>query len=488
MAEWVTRDPDSRRVSREDLDMNNPAQDKPSASANALTPAPAFLSSTQTSFRAIIYLATLSRVLTWLLAYLSNLFVDDYDSASDTILQPLSSSPLLNHLARPALAVFLRWDAFYFLHIAEQGYIYEQEHAFFPLVPLMARAVARTGRFEPRDRRAPSLLQPVVWVLGDRCAIVIAGTLISNISFILAAGELYRLTRAVFPEQPRLAFLTGLAYIFTPSSMFMSAFYTESLFALLSFWGMREWADGRNWSAAVAWATAGGVRSNALVYAGFFVWKEVVIGIKEGKWKDIKDVAYRLFTTIGCSLVVLSGFAVFQWYGYQQYCIKFTPPRPWCGATIPMLYGFVQREYWNNGFLCYYEIKQIPNFLFAAPMIALSCAAISSYARYDWSRFLSLGFRSRPDPAASTSAYHVNARLLPFVYLWLVLLAYCTTSMHVQVVTRFFSSVPGVYWFVAEAWSRKDGQDMWVGKAVTRYFVLYGMVGVVLFANFFPPA
>lgn len=135
--------------------MNNSAQGKPS------TPIPAFLSSTQTPFRAILYLATLSRVLTWLLAYLSNLFVDDYDSASDTILQPLSSSPLLNHLARPALAVFLRWDAFYFLHIAEQGYIYEQEHAFFPLVPLMARAVARTGRFEPRGRTLISKLVAV---------------------------------------------------------------------------------------------------------------------------------------------------------------------------------------------------------------------------------------------------------------------------------------------------------------------------------------
>lgn len=35
------------------------------------------------------------------------------------------------------------------------------------------------------------------------------------------------------------------------------------------------------------------------------------------------------------------------------------PGRPWCGGVVPSLYGFVQREYWNQGFLHYWEPKQV---------------------------------------------------------------------------------------------------------------------------------
>ncbi|RUS28969.1 GPI mannosyltransferase 2 [Jimgerdemannia flammicorona] len=448
-------------------------------------PPPAFLSSSRPTLNTVLYLATLSRLLTWLLAYLCNLFVDDYDSASDTILPPLSSFPLVNYFARPALAVILRWDAFYFLHIAEEGYVYEQEHAFFPLVPALARVVAR-----------------IVWLLSDRYAILIAGALIANISFVLAAGALYRLTYAIYPTQPRLAFLTAVAYIITPSGMFMTAFYTESPFALLTFWGMYEWARGRNWQAAVAWGMAGFVRSNAVVYIGFFVWDGTVMWFKDRRLYGFQSMISHLFTTICCSLMVLCGFVGFQWYGYQEYCVDFTPVRPWCNATAPLLYNWstcchgkgkpyalltTQTPYRNNGFLRYYEIKQIPNFLFAAPMIGLSFVGIYSYARHDWRRFLTLGLRSCLN-STTTSPYHTNARLLPFVYLWLVLVLYCVTNMHVQVITRFFSSVPGVYWFVAEVWSGAQEKHGWADKVMTRYFVLYAMVGVILFANFFPPA
>ena len=58
--------------------------------------------------------------------------------------------------------------------------------------------------------------------------------------------------------------------------------------------------------------------------------------------------------------------------------------RPWCaegglGGLLPpqlSLYGFVQREYWGIGFLAYYELKQLPNFALASPIIVLSVAGL----------------------------------------------------------------------------------------------------------------
>lgn len=47
------------------------------------------------------------------------------------------------------------------------------------------------------------------------------------------------------------------------------------------------------------------------------------------------------------------------------------------------------------GFMRYYQIKQIPNFLMAAPMIALSASGIYHYITFDLTRVLSLGRSSK---------------------------------------------------------------------------------------------
>lgn len=70
------------------------------------------------------------------------------------------------------------------------------------------------------------------------------------------------------------------------------------------------------------------------------------------------------------------------------------------------------------------------------------------------------------------------------------MLFYVLTSMHVQVIIRFFTSLPPFYWFVGHVWI--NGFEKKVNErtanVILGYFVLYGLTGVILFANFLPPA
>jgi len=175
--------------------------------------------------------------------------------------------------------------------------------------------------------------------------------------------------------------------------------------------------------------------------------------------------------------------------------------RPWCEKKLPLLYSFVQIEYWNCGFMRYYTFNNIPNFFLAIPMIIISSWGIISYCKYDWHRIITLGLISRNDKKRNDSSKtYYSSYLLPHIVLWAFLLLYCCTSMHIQVITRFFSSVPTLYWFVAwliyshdDAIFKKNNSNNnsktinW-GYIILNYFIFYGILGVVLFTAFYPPA
>jgi len=109
----------------------------------------------------------------------------------------------------------LRWDSEWYNIIASQGYSYNgdpnvtQSVVFYPLFPLLARSLsASTGLATP-----------------DALLIV------ANISSLAAVVLLYQLVHGQFGE--RIAFLTVALLSFFPTSVFLSAGYTEPLVLLL---------------------------------------------------------------------------------------------------------------------------------------------------------------------------------------------------------------------------------------------------------------
>ena len=142
-------------------------------------------------------------------------------------------------------AVFTAWerhDALWYLRIASQGYrVDDGSAAFFPLYPLLTRGVSV--------------------VLGERW--LLGAYLVSNVALVVALTVLHRLTALELDE--RRARRTVLYVAVFPTSLFLFAPYTESLFLALTA-GCLYAARTRSWLlAGVLGALAAATRSAGLL-------------------------------------------------------------------------------------------------------------------------------------------------------------------------------------------------------------------------------
>ena len=434
----------------------------------------------------IIKFAILYRALIISLCLLVGYNFLDYDTSASVILQSSSSHEgscqKVGHFLSP---LTMRWDAVYFFNIAKRGYEFEQEFAFFPGYPFIMRVL---GLFllhslkyllyfltfmspEIATEMIPALDHPYCYDL----ALQSAGLFISNTAFILAAVMVYRLAISL-SFRPKSCKFAALLFCVSPASIFLSSLYTESLFAYFALAGMVSFIKDQNLIASIFWFGATSLRSNGILFAGFFLWNLLCSDchIPTLFWKSIKAIFYIS--------IVIAPFVAFQIYGYLLFC-ETDIQRPWCSERLPLIYSFVQHHYWNNGFLKYWRLEQLPNFLLAAPILGLHTLALVDYISKDWKRFFSLGYRKRKAPFANEVSQTV---LLPFIYLTTFLLIYVAFFMHIQVIIRFFTWQPLGYLYAGSKLNSKISNL--IGKAYLYYSIIYGISGAILFSLFLPPA
>ncbi|KAJ9526814.1 hypothetical protein QJQ45_017443, partial [Haematococcus lacustris] len=105
----------------------------------------------------------------------------------------------------------LTWDSVFYTDLACNGYQFEQQYAFFPLLPALLRAAPRT-------------------------VLPACGLALSLLCHSLGSGALLLLGRSVTGD-PQLAALAALLYAASPASPFHAAVYTEAVFGLLTLAG-----------------------------------------------------------------------------------------------------------------------------------------------------------------------------------------------------------------------------------------------------------
>jgi phosphatidylinositol glycan class V len=212
--------------------------------------------------RLVVLAALTSRVLVWLLGVLAHSAAGTYDishQAHDTRIHPAPATAL-DRAIRATIEPFVYWDGQHFMTIATAGYEYEKEHAFFPFVPLMARA-------------SGALIELMVpsSIISSYDAMLIGVFIITNLTFIAAAAAFLYLSAHVLQDRT-LALRSALLFCITPASIFMSAVYTESYFALFSFCGLYCLVRRRYWTAALWFFGTCAVRSNGSLYVAYFIW------------------------------------------------------------------------------------------------------------------------------------------------------------------------------------------------------------------------
>jgi len=335
-----------------------------------------------------------------------------------------------------------------------------------------------------------------------------------------------------------------LLFILNPASVFFGTAYSESLGAALVFTGCRWILWHRTSSsssskkalfyigAVTVWWLGCWVRSNGSLYAGFLILYGVggLLNPYQSTMRRILSFPTGLVTGI---LLVVGGVGLHNYTASQSHCIETAAlegerddtsattttcgegvayKRPeWCehGFTFNV-YSYVQRKYWNVGLFRYYEWKQVPNFILAAPVLILSSLAVTQWIQCSWSRCRTSRKSAPARPTVcdlvdwavvSLRAFAVDSNKIesssecsasgwcdsPILLGHYAVLAASTllslTVAHVQISTRLIcSTCPALHWFMADRVSRGGI----LGDAILFWCLLYILLGVILHPNWLP--
>jgi hypothetical protein len=145
--------------------------------------------------------------------------------------------------------IFAAWDSGWYFDIASRGYYFNPDGqssiAFFPLYPMLMRAVA--------------------WPFGgtDK-AIWAAGIVVSCTAFALALVVIHRFTQRVFGDRETARRAVLYLAVF-PFSLFFTRVYAESILLLTSVLAVSRAYDGRWWQAGLWGALATLARPNGIL-------------------------------------------------------------------------------------------------------------------------------------------------------------------------------------------------------------------------------
>ena len=410
----------------------------------------------------IIAIVTISRLLVFFLQLVFNILFPDHVSTDAFVTDVSINNTGLDLVVDSLFSGLNHWDAQYFIHITRYGYDTEEKLAFFPGLPLVLRVPAHVIRILSAD------------LLSTYSAIIVTGFLFNFIFFLLATVMLFELTHILFKES-KFAEESVMWFAFNPASIFFSATYSESLFSFLTFTGLLLLENERIIFANVFFAASLMTRSNGLLNTGFTLYLILKVMLDSRR----SGFSKLLFLVINLWSVFLP-ISLFCYYQKVIIPTHSCPGMSFCDENTQSIwllpYFAIQKKYWSQGFLRFWQLKQSLNFMMGTPIIAVCLWSAGTY------------FLRIKDLLLNAKAYikehrfWTHPRLVPYAVHISFLSLTALFFMHVQVAVRLLSSSsPWIYWLAAclPTYSLSH-------KVIKNLFMTYFLLGIALFSNNMP--
>ncbi|EED24390.1 DUF409 domain protein [Talaromyces stipitatus ATCC 10500] len=392
---------------------------------------------------------------------------------------------------------FVRWDAIYFVRVAERGYLYEQEWAwgygYTRLLSFLSSGISFNSMMPFNLTNFTSSKIAFATPNGvSIAAIAISGIALSHLTHFCSVLVLHTLTELLFGYETRsqklFCLVSAALHVISPAGAFLSAPYTESPFSFLNFTGfylyssalLAEKAGNRGRRdilvllAGILFAAATTIRGNGIISGCLFAY-DAVQGVLQFLHHGLSiDLIRRSGIVVLGGIIVALGSIIPQYIAYTEYCGATS--RPWCARFLPSIYGWVQVHYW------YWTVSNLPLFILAAPVLVAML----------YSSFVALSGRLGPSHTDHTPISKMNTSQSAVLRLAIAqgILALMTlTSFHIQIINRIASGYPVWYWYLAtSACGSSKPLNNRLFRAAVQGMTMYALIQAVLFGSFLPPA
>jgi GPI mannosyltransferase 2 len=263
---------------------------------------------------------------------------------------------------------FVRWDAIYFTQISSRGYAFEQEWAFGIGFPWLL-SKATSGAFGillwllETSHAASLSVEKIHLATAEVVIAVVVAHVCDLLSILLLHSLCKQLVRQDKQQSKHLPLLASVLRMVSPSGVFLSAPYSESLFSCLNFLGFLLFIHGRKQGikqnhslrrdveligSGIIFSLATLTRSNGLLGGFLFLHDLCMYGYIVLQTREFSLGIRPLVVIILGGLLVAIGYLLPQFVAYNSYCHIVEAPdrRPWCGSVLPSIYGWVQSYYW----------------------------------------------------------------------------------------------------------------------------------------------
>ncbi len=240
--------------------------------------------------------------------------------------------PLARHAAvwdgssRWWINMWSRWDAFHYLSIAREGYIYAGPDqttnvGFSPLLPLLMRLVGSlVGRMDDEG-------------------LLIAGIILTNIALLIALCYFVLLVRLDFDAAT--ASRTAFYLLIFPTSLFLSAVYADSLLLALTIAAFYHARRGQWWIVGVAGGLASLTRPygvSVVVPLAFEYLYQRRFHLRAIRWDVLAlGLIPAIFVVWGFYMYRLTGEPLFVLAPGAAWGRKPTPPWTLLGTHVSLL-------------------------------------------------------------------------------------------------------------------------------------------------------